>query len=234
MPVKRICDSDYVYLFKKKVIEAIPNLLKQSGAVLYSSYCTLKEDDFYILGFNPGGDPLSMKDATILSDLESEKKYDPNYSEYYEKWSDSEEPLQKNIKLIVEDILTRKVESICSSNLLFIRSQGENAIPNWQDIANKCWQVHQFLIYKIILPKVIISFGIRTFDFLMEKLSYDRGFFFPAKHGNWKIKAFVTNAGPRGSLTVIGFPHLSRYHLYTLNDSDFKAIKDWVHELIRN
>lgn len=218
--------------FINKVKKTIPNLLNKSGAVLYSNYYTLKKDDFYILGFNPGGDPREIT-QTIMSDLESEIKCNSDYSEYSVKWKiGNEAPLQKNIKLIAERILKRDVKTVCSSNLLFVRSKMEDDLGNWKSIAEQCWKVHEFLIYEIILPKVIISFGIRTFNFLIEKFSYDVGFCFPAKHGNWKINAFITKNGPRGKLAVIGFPHLSRYRLYALKEPDLRVIENWLRKLI--
>lgn len=52
------------------VEDAIPDLLNQSGRVLYSEPYTLRPGGLYVLGINPGGDPEKLKADTIRSHLD--------------------------------------------------------------------------------------------------------------------------------------------------------------------
>ena len=230
--------------FKKLVKETLKDDLNKSGTVLYSNYYTLKVGKLYILGFNPGGDPNSklLKEQTIDKDLENPEKWDRNYSEYTQKWGNYEpgkDPLQRSIRFLVEDVFNLPINEVCASNLIFIRSKSESELGNWKEIAEKHWKIHQKIINEIVKPQIIITFGLETFHFVLEKLSYDLGFFFPAEWGNWKIKAAVNRKLFNKPMLIFGFPHFSRYKLVPASDSPNglgereRAVKERITEIIK-
>jgi hypothetical protein len=192
--------------------------LDKSGAVLYSNYYTLTSGKLYILGFNPGGDPEEQKEDTIRKDIENRKKWDRNYSEYTEKWGKykpGEDPLQKSIRFIVEDIFNLNITAVCASNLIFLRTRKQEDLYNWKMKAEEYWPIHKFIITEIVRPRVIISFGIDTYNFLKEKLTNHNGNErrIPAFWSNWKIRLIVNKTVFGRSLVLLGFPHFSRYKL---------------------
>ena len=204
--------------FKDFVYKVIPGKdLDKSGAILYSSYHTLKSGKLYILGSNPGGDPKEQRENTIRRDLEDIKKLDENYSEYLEKWGKYEPgqaPLQKSIRYIVENIFGLDVRKVCASNLIFLRSKRENDIDNWRQKANEYWPIHKFIITEIVKPQVIISFGTgKTFDFAQKKMKFSLREKISYYWGNLKVKVAINEKIFNRPLILLGFPHLGRYSL---------------------
>ena len=230
--------------FKNLVRETLKEDLSKSGTVLYSNYYTLKPGKLYILGFNPGGEPNSeiLRDQTIDKDLESPEKWDRNYSEYTQKWGNYEpgkDPLQRSIRFLVEDVFNLPINEVCASNLIFTRSKNESELGNQKETAEKHWKIHQKIINEIVKPQIIIAFGLETFYFVLGKLSYDLGFFFPAEWSNWEIKAAVNRRLFDKPLLILGFPHFSRYKLIPSSDSPNglgkreKSVKERIAEILK-
>jgi len=230
--------NEVISKFKELVKSSIPQVLDRSGTVLYSNYYTLKQGKLYILGFNPGGDPedRELKFQTIIKDIESERKLDREYNEYFIKWGNykpGEDPLQRSIRFLVEEVFGLNLREVCASNLIFLRSRKQDGIQNWEELADKCWKVHEFLIREVVKPEIIISFGLQTFSYLLRRLGYNIGFFFPAFWGNWTIKVAMNVYYFGRNLLIFGFPHISRYKIFSLGDREKKMIKDRIFDILK-
>jgi hypothetical protein len=77
-------------IFAKEVERLLPpEILNQSGKLLYSSVSTLKKGNFYILGLNPGGNPKEISETILenLDNLRQNKKGAYQNAYIDEKWS---------------------------------------------------------------------------------------------------------------------------------------------------
>jgi hypothetical protein len=216
------------------------NLLNKSGSVLYSSYKTLKDGDFYLIGLNPGGkETISDTIKDSLNDLEESWKKKIEKNAYIdENWypypgQEGKAPLQKRIIYMMRE-LGRDIHKVCAGNLIFTRSQDQDG-SHYPINADKCWPVHE-MILKIVQPKIIIAFGngnISPYNYLQKK-HFEIHKKWPENldeknsgHGNWKCRRFNFDIGYLKFL-VIGLPHLSRYDI-----TSHKEVTKWIHDLMR-
>jgi hypothetical protein len=205
--------------FVREAEVQLSSLLSESGKVLYSAASTLKQGDIYVLGFNPGGDPAHSDSRSIGESLYGlPSKMSNDY--FDESWArptgkpfrPGSHPLQRNLRVLF-DSLGRNLQSVCASNLIFVRSK-KAAEVQYLEYAGRCWSVHE-LILDIVKPRTILAFGNSTwstFSYLYEKLGQGvtQAEPFPSGHGNWVLKAFQGRY--KGApVSVIGLPHLSRY-----------------------
>jgi len=101
---------------------------------------------------------------------------------------------------------------LCASNLTFVRSVDAQGVT--YKLANKCWEVHRFII-SIVKPKIIITIGNgeqKSAYTYLHKISSKVREDNPLKafHGEYKIKSFIGKFDELNIL-VVGLPHLSRY-----------------------
>jgi len=212
--------------------EAIQNLrnspqkiLDTSGRFLYSGVSTLKSGKFYLLGYNPGGDP--DKHPTTLEKEISEwfKNEDYSFNAYLDEgWIQGKSkkplktghaPLQKRVKMLLE-ALDADPREVCASNLFFARSEGgggKEKLKYFNDFS-----VHKALL-EIIRPDFILAFhnsGVcSTYGLLLRDLSRMREMgdpIFIKKVGKVCLKLRVAKGLYWDkTVTMIGLPHLSRY-----------------------
>ena len=190
-------------------------IISERGSVLYSATSTLQSGDFYTLGLNPGGDPSEIPE-TISECLDALPTYNGNaYMD--EDWSGRRHyekgchPLQNNMKLLAQ-LLGPDLSTICSSNLVFMRSIDQYG-SGYDELASRCWNVHR-LILDIVRPKTLIVFGtgaISPYSFLLPKISGDQNSI-KSGHGSWNCHSFTAVDEDR-KFKVIALPHLSRYSL---------------------
>jgi hypothetical protein len=219
--------------FKNLIVNTLgKNIIVGDGATLYSSFKTLKKGDIYILGLNPGGSDEGLTIEKSLKNIRNE-----DYNEYLAEWNRpaGQHPLQKNIHKLVK-LFDQDVKSICASNLIFERSKNADAIKGiYRDSEKmgKYWKIHKQII-EIVQPKIIIAFGngveISPYQFVKEKISdcNDEKAIY-AGHGNYQCRSVSVNIEGR-NITLIGLPHLSRYHLYTDNPKK-KKVLEWIKEI---
>lgn len=192
-----------------------PELLEKSGSIIYSDYSSLKKNDFYILGTNPGGEPNDYKCHTIGHQLEESTIIN---NAYYEKnWTegDGKHRLQENIKTLEREIIHNYY---FATNLIFQRTHNTRNI-DIHVFAEKFWKVHEYFLLQI-KPKVIIAFGNSynsAYGYLKVKANIADEEKFDSGHGKWKIKYFFSDfvrfVSNLENVLVIGFPHLSRYSI---------------------
>lgn len=191
---------------------SLSDLMSLPGAILYSSYNTLKPGDVYFLGYNPGGEgPDGPTVADRLEALPSKTCNDFTDLEWGETAAAGQSTLQLRVKWLL-DSLGYRIEDVCSSNLIFAQSRDAKGVP--ERYANICWPVHEAIL-ALVKPKLILCCGnsqVSSFGYLQRKLDGEiqyspKGV---ALHGDWAIKAFRTELNGQPIL-VVGFPHLSRY-----------------------
>jgi hypothetical protein len=219
--------QDFIQLVKRTLGEDY----YKSGAVLYSSFATLKKGNVYILGFNPGKGKEDGESAmTIEESLERSK--DSSYNQYTIPWYDDKKrlhPLQRNVQAIIREI-NLVPEEVCASNLIFLRSKNDRGV-DYNQLAPKYWPVHQAILHTV-QPELIIAFGngpISSYQFILGKIEGEATMIEDVPdsgHGNYKIRAFSGKLDGR-YVKVIGLPHLSRYHLHTNNPEKVKVVS-WL------
>jgi hypothetical protein len=220
--------------FLKQTRLILKPILDHSGAVLYSSFQTLRPGRIYILGLNPGGD----NGHSIRKCLDSLPYYDEN-SYMDEDWSTEKRhydvgghPLQQHLKWLIEN-LGYDLKNVCASNLIFTRSSGQWG-ADYPIHADLCWKVHE-LIIELVKPDVLIVFGngsISPYDYLLRKHyghtgSWPRIQTIESGHSNWKCKSFSMRLDDN-RFTVVGLPHLSRYSV-----ENKPWVLDWVKQKIQ-
>lgn len=190
--------------------ENLADLLEKAGSILYSSHETLKPNDVYLLGFNPGGaggHPLLESIENLLTS-KTNAYLDESWDNLNGTWDKGEAPLQKRICWLLENIGVKPRE-VCASNLIFFQSRGANDISF--NLAKRCWPVHEAII-KLVKPKLIIAFGnsaVSPYGYLHSLLG-GQVEYIPSGHGNWNVKGFEASITGR-SVYIAGLPHLSRY-----------------------
>lgn len=206
--------------------ERSPEILNKSGGVLYSSYRTVREGDFFIMGLNPGGSPEDMSDCTIKQDIEricSRERENRWWNEYLDERWDNKEPgtdkLQLHIRHFIRGLLGDEdmLRKICASNLCFIRTRNEDDLNFKYSSLFKCfdfcWPVNEWLLAKV-KPKILIVFSKPACDYIKLKFKVSGSEkVFDAKWDKWKIRiAKAPLNGITGKETfLLNIPHLSRY-----------------------
>jgi hypothetical protein len=158
-----------------KALASLPKtILTASGRFLYSDISALKPGKFYLLGFNPGAAGDSDEYRKSLEDEISEWCNKQTNAYLDEIWPPHLEggghPVQTSVKALW-DAVGVNARDVCASNLLFVRSKGED------DLAfilgadpKKCaedvfWPVHKAVL-DIVKPSCIVAFGIGTYNML--------------------------------------------------------------------
>jgi len=209
-------------------------ILGQSGAVLYSSFDTLKNGTFYVLGLNPGGSiGPTISDSLDSILLSKENAYlDEDWSSEKRHYDVGRHPLQKNLKFLF-DYLGFNLREVCSSNLIFVRSYNQDGCTLTD--AYLCWNVHRRII-DIVKPKVILVFGNSSNSPYSYILNLHKKYInkkimetnIASGHGKWLCRSFITNLFSCETL-ILGLPHLSIYSLIDRNE-----VLIWIKNRINN
>ena len=193
---------------------SMPELLDESGGVLYSAAETLRPSDLYILGLNPGGGG-GERIAARLGSLPTRtvnEYLDADWSGGGHRYEPGQHPFQKRLAWFVE-ALGYDLRSTCASNLIFTRSVGQEG-AGYPGRADACWPAHE-LVLSIVQPRLILAIGNgprSPYAYLRGKLGGEDLTPMSSGHGSWTCKAFRSAYDAR-SLLVLGIPHLSRYDI---------------------
>jgi hypothetical protein len=98
-----------------------------------------------------------------------------------------------------------------ASNVVFARSIDEKGIE-FRNLAERCWPVHEAIL-GIVDPALIVVFGGKAYEFVRDKVAGPTGEVLPtcnSGHGEWMC---VAARSPDRRRTIVGLPHLSRYHI---------------------
>jgi len=195
--------------------------IHKSGESFYSSINTLKKGKYLIVGLNPGGDPKK-----ILSSIKDsfQKIQNPEYNAYYENWlaNGKKHRLQENLKTLFA-YLEYPLRDVCATNIIYERTRRES------DLTISKMEAYKQILSKtinLIEPEVIITFGRKPYNFLLELFpSYPhKTISIESGHSNWTIE--LTLFALPQQMKVIGLPHLSVYTLYNRPEK-MQLLKDF-------
>lgn len=143
----------------ERAVEAMPgSVLDRSGAVFYSAPPAFDGPrDLYILGLNPGGDPVDQRKNTVRAQFENWRGKDTPYSSYvdeeWEKGPAGTYGMQPRLRHMAAS-LGIDLRLVPSSNVVFVRSRDEARLSaEIGGLLEACWPVH---------AAVIGELGIRT------------------------------------------------------------------------
>jgi len=196
---------------------------------LYSAISTLKSGPYYLLGYNPGGDPSKI--STSLKDQIQKCETEETNAFLDEFWAGSEQhPRYSRYQLNVQalcDAIDIKTRKMCASNLVFVRSirvadVGKKMEDCWPihseraaDVRKKMedcfWPIHEAVL-DIVMPSCIFAIGQGTYRTVMQRLGFGERNTFESGHGSWRCRV---SAGTYRNkpMKLIGFPHFSWYTL---------------------
>lgn len=146
-----------------------PELKSISGAVFFSGRDAFTgPKDLYVLGLNPGGDPIKQRRKTISRHTDGVLHHKPDlWSEYTcESWAPNEEPgegrFQRNVIHLIRK-LGYDPRDVPASNVIFSRSRRIESLESRgpDSLFEACWPFHREVI-SIIQPRLIVCIG-KTF-----------------------------------------------------------------------
>ncbi|MBI3260361.1 MAG: hypothetical protein HYZ54_12960 [Ignavibacteriae bacterium] len=247
--------------FKNFVTDTLgEDILTKEGYILHSHFDTIKEGNLYIIGLNPSKDKKGnvVKMQENLEQITSDKEYvgcEHNWSTEKKPYACGLHPIQRNIKQIAkifskselysnlkleEGGEDKSYKNICLTNLIFESSDNENNVT-YSERYNY-WKIHKQIL-KVIKPKIIIAFGNREdkspYHHLKKEVKpkkEDISILKDCGNKRFQCKSFTGDIeiGENKFLTttVIGLPHLSRYHLYLHDEKDYPK-KDILKEVVK-
>ena len=189
-----------------------PRLREISGKVFYSGRTAFSgAAPVYVLGGNPGGDPVVKAAATVgahtdfvLSDTSAE------WSAYCdESWHGrpvGDAQLQRRLRHLLSG-LDLDPRHVPASNLVFTRSRRVADLGADTDaLIEMCWPVHDAVL-AMLRPRALICFGVDTGERVRKRLGASRhiGSFEERNARRWQSNAWTTPTG----LIVFGLTHPS-------------------------
>ncbi len=177
------------------------DLLHKSGMVFLSGRAAfLGQRKLYILGGNPGGDPVKQANETVACHTYKVLNKKPDkWSEYSdESWegkSPGKHSIQPNILHLLKN-LGLKPGEVPSSNIVFERSPGERDTKNWRQLAEVCWPFHRAVIRQL-RPRVILCLVNDAGDFVRKKTGAGDQIdcFVENNDRRWKSTCFANREG---------------------------------------
>jgi len=150
-------------------------LLKRSGSVFYSGRLAFGSSaQLYILGLNPGGDPIEQADETVewhtAKVLRDERD---DWSAYRDdSWagfSPGKHGMQPRVLHLLGQ-LQLDPGQIPASNIVFLRSPRESLIDgNIWKLAELCWPFHQRVIEELGV-RLVLCFGRTAGNWVRRRL----------------------------------------------------------------
>jgi hypothetical protein len=197
----------------EQITECIdPELRKMSGKVFYSGRTAFSgAARVYVLGNNPGGDPVEKVAATVGADIDSVLSRKPaEWSAYCdESWGGrpaGDHPLQRRLRHLLSG-LELDPRHVPASNLMFVRSRRSADLRADADaLIEKCWPMHEAVL-ATLRPEALICLSVDTGKRLRARLNASRhiGSFEERNNRRWQSHARRTRSG----LIVFGLTHPS-------------------------
>lgn len=145
-------------------LHSIPgHLLARSGSVFYSGQAAFSTSNkLYVLGLNPGGDPVTQATETIAAHRQKFVDGPVWWSEYSdERWAGAKPGawgMQPRV-LHMFASLGLDPRSVPASNVVFARTSTEAMLKNEKpDLLRACWPVHRVVI-EALAVRVVVCFG---------------------------------------------------------------------------
>jgi len=188
-------------------------LLDCSGAVFYSGREAFTgERPVYLLGLNPGGDPVQMAHYTVRRQIDQVLTALPErWSAFRDESWQGARPGAWGMQPRVLHLLRRlrlDPGEVPASNLAFVRSRGESGLgATARQLAAACWPFHQRVMEGLGV-RVVVCFGRTTGEWVRERMGAREllGTFVEQNSRRWTSLAHRNSAG----LAVVTTTHPSR------------------------
>ena len=156
-------------------LDAIPAcILPRSGSIFYSGRAAFSASSkLYILGLNPGGDPVAQAAETIGAHRQKFREGPAWWSEYAdESWCGAPPGtwgMQPRVLYLIER-LGLDPHAVPASNLIFVRSSTEaTLLAEKRGLMRACWPVHRAVIDALVV-QVVLCFGGTAGRWVRDKL----------------------------------------------------------------
>jgi len=199
--MKSITDNKMIEEFA----DLIPPGLKQlSGSVFYSGRNAFQgRKSLYVLGLNPGGDPILQRNETVAWHINRVLKLKPDcWSEYKDQSWNGHPPGTYRLQPRVLHFFRMLKVNACdvpSSNVCFVRSNRAISIASlFNNYAELCWPFHDAVIDKLGVT-VVLCFGQDAGNFVRNKLAANTKIdqFEEKNNRKWKSLVFENSKGQR-------------------------------------
>lgn len=156
------CYVDHVALFDELLGIVDGRLHGRSGSVFYSGRTAFAEPaKIYVLGLNPGGNPVNQRDQTIARNIEALRRRD-SWSAYADESWRGKHPGSHGMQPRVLHLLQRldlRPQRVPASNVVFVRSAREADLAREKaQLLPLCWRVHAEVIHRLGI-RVVVCFG---------------------------------------------------------------------------
>jgi hypothetical protein len=158
-----------------QMLDRLPtNLLTRSGSVFYTGKEAFAgQRPLYILGLNPGGDPLAQSDETVAKHIAEFRSRVHPWSAYSdESWRGARPGtwgMQPRVLHMLQ-ILGVDPREVPASNVVFARTRDQAALKfEMRGLLDICWPVHQAVIDTLGV-RAIICFGVIAGRWVRDKL----------------------------------------------------------------
>lgn len=208
--------------------------LNKSGSVFYSGRNAYqKESPIYLLGVNPGGDPVEQSRETVQWHTNKVINEMPDdWSAYRdESWKGAAPGtwgMQPRV-LHMLNSLGLKPGEVPASNIVFQRSTRESTFAGeFLEIAMECWDLHESVI-RLLDIKTVVCFGQTAGKWVRERLESSDviGQFVEANKRQWRSQAFASNSGP--SIVVVTHPSIADWSNPKTDPTNLvRAALDWA------
>lgn len=146
-------------------LDALPtSLMDRSGSVFYSGPQAFEQaSDIYILGLNPGGDPVAQQGNTVGKSISEWRERAEPYSSYVDEIWEGNTPgahgMQPKIQHMAKT-LNIDLQLTPASNVVFARTRDEASLSEeTQTLLAQCWPVHQAVIQSLGIRMLICLGG---------------------------------------------------------------------------
>jgi hypothetical protein len=146
----------------------------RSGAVFYSGRTAFAGPSaLYVLGLNPGGDPVRQREQTIARNIDALRRRD-SWSAYAdERWrkrAAGTHGMQPRVLHLLQG-LKLESPSVPASNVVFVRTARESDLAREKtQLLPLCWETHAAVIERLGV-RVVVCFGRTAGSWVRERLN---------------------------------------------------------------
>lgn len=186
-------------------------LRPHSGRVLYSGRAAFsRASSLYILGLNPGGNPILQVNETIARDVEEARARPDDWSAYRDdRWNGypaGTRGMQPRV-LHLFNRLNLSPGTVPASNVVFVRTRRESDLKaSKQELLEACWPVHGAVIDGLGI-RTVLCFGNTAGAWVREIMGADREVDRFVEENNRRWKSCVHRS--RDGMSVITLTHPS-------------------------
>ena len=196
---------DFAKLIPKSVMD-------RSGSVFYSGRAAFdSQSRLYLLGVNPGGDPVEQSKETVTWHTNRVLNKEPgNWSAYRdESWRGRPPGTYGMAPRVLHLFRTLGLNpgEVPASNIVFVRSGREDRLDgDMMQLAMECWPFHQAVIDRLAIS-VIVCMGQSAGNWIRGQLNAKTQIdeFTEKNRRRWKSRAYTNAEG----MTVVVMTHPS-------------------------